>query len=130
MNKLINKTFSGIYRIVLHEDKNKYELEDSIVLKGSETYQLITNQENLEILKINDNFHIDGEYDYDKIELLPIVNATINISKIILVFDEKINQSIAFTIKSSINEYFFIRLSDEINLKLTKISMIRYLKKI
>lgn len=115
MKQLINKIFSGIYRIIIHEDSEKYEIEDSIVLKGSVSFQLFTNQENLNIIKLSDsNYHIDGEFDYNHIELLPIIEEVIEINKILVVYDQSINQIIAFSIKGTGKDFYFIRNSDEI----------------
>jgi hypothetical protein len=115
MNKLKNKTFNGIYRINILEEGTKYELEDSIVLKGIETYQLFTTQESLDVLKINNAYHIDGEYSSNHIDIVPIIEEVINVNKISIIYDKDIDQIAAFSIKSNAKNYFFIRYSDELN---------------
>ncbi len=115
MKKLKNKILSGIYRIILFDEGITYELEDSIVLKGSETFQLFTDQEKLEVLKITDKYYISGEYQPTHIDTLPVVEETIYIDQIFLIYDQIINQIVAFSIKSNYKDYFFTRYADEIN---------------
>lgn len=115
MDQLKNKTFNGIYRITILEDGNQYILEDSIVLKGNETFQLLTNQEGLSILKIDNKFHIDGEYDPDHISLIPIVEESIDIHTVLLFYDKDIDQIAVFSLQSEHKDYFFTRSGDEIH---------------
>lgn len=115
MDQLKNKTFNGIYRISIWEDGNLFILEDSIILKGHETFQLLTTQKGLDILKIENHFHIDGEYYLDHIDLIPIVEETIYIHNVLSLYDKNIDQITIFSLQSDHNDYFFTRSADEIH---------------
>lgn len=116
LSELKDKTFSGVYRIALLEDETQYILEDSIILKGEETFQILTTQQSLEVLKIEDEFKIDGEYESPHITLIPAIEETMHISNILQFYDKHINEILAFSIESKHLNYFFIRMSDEIQI--------------
>ncbi|SIS95012.1 hypothetical protein SAMN05421786_103328 [Chryseobacterium ureilyticum] len=116
LSELKDKTFNGVYRIALLEDETQYILEDSIILKGEETFQILTTQQSLEVLKIEDEFKIDGEYESPHITLIPAIEETIYISNILQFYDKHINEISAFSIESKHLNYFFIRMSDEIQI--------------
>lgn len=116
MEKLKNKVFEGIYRISVLEAGHQYVLEDSIVLKGDETFQIFTQQEGVDVLRISNTFHIDGEYAPDHIGLIPIIEEMILVEDVDIIYDENIGHMASFTLKGKHKDYWFNSLVDEIHL--------------
>jgi hypothetical protein len=118
MEKILNKTFTGIERIIVVEENEKYELLDSIVFRNEATnqvFQIITNQEGLRVFEIDEEYFIDGEYEPDRIEEKIIVDEVLTINDIKYFKDVLDTYIIGFVIYTQKGKYHFMRFVDEIN---------------
>jgi len=119
--QLIGLEFNSFYKIKIREDGEVYTINDSIIISGidrTNRYQIFTDQKGVSVFDLNkQDVHVDGEYNVEEVLIAPILLVEkFIIEKIQCIWDINKLCKLGFVFYSSKENFYFIRLSDEIRM--------------
>ncbi len=117
MEELINKEFTGIYSLIIHEGDIKIPLLDSLVLQGSVEFQLHTQQSKLSVWNvIEGDYIVDGEFESEEISLNVVLDKSFTIENIIVYYDDSESYELGLILETNDLNIYILRLADELEL--------------